>query len=60
MRESVIDPVGQFKYIQIEVTDKNNPDNKKTLIRGDRTCDFHFEIFDKFKAEEFAETGLSA
>ena len=43
--ECIIDDYGTFKYIQIEVINKKDKnDKKKIVIRGDGECSYHKEL----------------
>ena len=46
--ESIIDPEGKFKYIQILLSDKNDHSINRTLVRGFKSCAYHNDILQKF------------
>ena len=46
--ECIIDDYGTFKYIQIEIINKTDKNDKKIVIRGDGECSYHKDIFRKF------------
>ena len=43
-----IDEGGKFKYIQIKIINKKNPNDTRIIIRGFKDCKFHDEIYKKF------------
>ncbi|CAF0996284.1 unnamed protein product [Didymodactylos carnosus] len=47
--EVEIDNSGEFKYIQVRVTDKNNNNQLKYIVRGDAGSKYHDDIFKKLK-----------
>lgn len=44
-----IDPEGVFKYILINLYDKNRSESEpqKVLVRGYKRCNYHSDIFDE-------------
>lgn len=53
-----LDLEGRFKYILIEV---NFADENKCLefVRGYQSCPYHADILNKFKTQEFNNSGLT-
>ena len=43
-----IDEGGKFKYIQIKIVSKKDPNDTRVIIRGYSNCKFHDEIFKAF------------
>lgn len=60
LAEVDIDPEGVFKYIQIEVKDKEDPAKKRLLVRGYKDCDYHADILERFTIKEVVSQGLSS
>lgn len=46
--ECIIDELGTFKYIQIQITNKSNKNDTKIVIRGTGDFSYHKEIFRHF------------
>ena len=46
--EIEIDKEGKFKYIQIKITNKENKEDTRIIIRGSAKCKFHNDIFKDF------------
>ncbi|XP_041975138.1 14 kDa phosphohistidine phosphatase-like [Aricia agestis] len=48
-----IDPSGVFKYILINVYDKekNEAEPQKVIVRGYKRCEYHADIFDEVQAK---------
>merc|ERR1712007_176060 len=42
-----MDDEGVFKYISINVTEIQNPDNHKVIVRGFEECEYHADIYDR-------------
>ena len=51
LKECKIDKNGEFKYIQILCTNKENNNKSKIIIRGTSFFSHHKEIFDDFITE---------
>ena len=47
-KEIEIDEEGKFKYIQIKIINKKDPKDTVIIIRGNKNCKFHDEIFKSF------------
>ena len=43
-----IDEGGKFKYIQIKIVNKKDPNDTRIIIRGYSNCKFHDQIFKSF------------
>ena len=43
-----IDEGGKFKYIQIKIVNKKDPNDSRIIIRGYKNCKFHDEIYKQF------------
>ena len=43
-----IDKEGKFKYIQIKITNKQNKEDQRIVIKGTSKCKFHNDIFKEF------------
>jgi len=50
--EIEIDKEGKFKYIQIKITNKENKDDTRIIIRGSAKFKFHNDIFKDFMDKE--------
>jgi hypothetical protein len=46
--ECIIDEVGTFKYIQIQIINKSDKNDTKIVIRGTQQFSYHKEIFRHF------------
>ncbi len=46
--EIEIDKEGKFKYIQIKITNKENKEDTRIILRGTAKCKFHNDIFKDF------------
>ena len=46
--EIEIDKKGKFKYIQIKITNKENKQDQRIIIKGTSRCKFHNDIFKEF------------
>ena len=51
IKECRIDNNGEFKYIQILITEKEDKNKSKLIIRGSSYFSHHKEIFDDFISE---------
>ena len=47
IQDAIIDPKGIFKYIQIDITNRET-NEKKTVVRGYASCGFHADILSLF------------
>ena len=47
-KEVELDEGGKFKYIQIKLVNKKDPNDTRIIIRGFKDCKFHDEIYKKF------------
>ena len=54
IKNTIIDPEGVFKYIQINVHNSKS-DLTRMVVRGYKSCDYHADILAKFEHEELMD-----
>ena len=47
----IVDDLGRFKYIQIKIINKKNPEDFRIVIRGSTNYGYHKDIFRNFMNE---------
>ena len=47
-KEVELDEGGKFKYIQIKIVNKKDPNDSRIILRGYKKCKFHDQIYKTF------------